>query len=268
MSTPSSAVSPSQTELLAVAVKAAQTAAHYAVHERARCQDANLIDQHDIKLKLDVECQQIVTQTILAAFPSHTILGEEDASYTPPPPDAYEWVVDPIDGTVNFFHGNPFWCCSVAVRQNGTFLASCVCAPDINQLYTATREGDARCNDRVLHVSKTADLASAMINMGLDKMASQEASATRFFNALVPHIQRARICGAAALDICLLAAGAADGYFEPGIYIWDIAAANLILQRAGGQGEILREFGHNKLAFLGSNTTLHQPLKDILNPLL
>ena len=129
---------PTNALLLSTAVAAAQAGSAHASHERARNQEANLIATHDVKLKLDVECQQVITRTILAAFPDHAVLGEEDVAHATPPADAYEWIIDPIDGTVNFFHGSPYWCSSVAVRRNGVVLAGCVCAPDVDLLFQAS----------------------------------------------------------------------------------------------------------------------------------
>ena len=105
---------PSNDLLLATAVAAAQAGSAHAAHQRARKQEANLIATHDVKLQLDVECQQVITRTILDAFPDHAVLGEEDVAHATPPANACEWIIDPIDGTVNFFHGSPYWCSSVA----------------------------------------------------------------------------------------------------------------------------------------------------------
>ena len=111
--------------------------------------------KHDIKLELDVECQRIAEDTIRRRFPAHAILGEEDAaaSKTPPPPSMFQWIIDPIDGTVNFSHGLPWWCCSIAVRHGGQVLAGAVYAPQIGELYTATDESPARLNGSPLRVS-------------------------------------------------------------------------------------------------------------------
>ena len=255
---------PSNALLLQIAVAAAKAGSAYAVKERFRNQDANLISNHDVKLKLDVECQQVVSETILKNFPDHSILGEEDTEQHETAGDAYEWIVDPIDGTVNFFHGSPYWCCSVAVRRNGVVLAGCVCAPDHQMIFEATADGPALCNGKPLHVSTVSDMQLAIVHTGADKSAAPESLPFRFFNAIAVAVQRPRVCGAAALDICLTASGAADGYFEPGIYIWDIAAADLVLRRAGGQGTIMREFGGHRLAYLASNGLIHKPLLDTL----
>jgi len=250
--------------LLKTAIAAAEAGAAHAVNQRSRNQEANLISSRDIKLKLDIECQQIITKTILHDFPDHTILGEEDAEHEKSRPDVYEWVIDPIDGTVNFFHGSPYWCSSVAVRLNGQTLAGCVSAPDMSMRFEATVNGPALRNGTEIHVSDIADLPTSIVHMGADKSAPPGREPLRFFNAIAPRIQRSRICGAAALDICLLAAGAAEGYFEGGIYIWDVAAADLILRRAGGQGTFVRRFADERIAYLGSNGLVHEALHEII----
>lgn len=250
--------------LLQTAVAAAKAGSAHAVKERSRNQDANLVTNHDVKLKLDVECQQVITDAILRDFPDHSVLGEEDDEHKTAPADSYEWVVDPIDGTVNFFHGSPYWCSSVAVRRNGDMLAGCVCAPDMNLIFEATSDGPAKRNGAVIHVSEIAAMDMAIVHTGADKSASAESRPFRFFNAIAGLVQRPRICGAAALDICMTAAGASDAYFEPGIYIWDIAAANLILCRAGGTGTIVRTFGGHRMAYFGSNGLIHKPLLDAI----
>ncbi len=248
--------------LLQTAITAAKAGAAYAVKERSRNQDANLVTNHDVKLKLDVECQQVITALILRDFPGHSVLGEEDDEHNTVAADSYEWIVDPIDGTVNFFHGSPYWCSSVAVRRNGEMLAGCVCAPDMNLVFEATADGPAKRNGAEIHVSKIAAIEIAIVHTGADKSASSASHPFRFFNAIAGMVQRPRICGAAALDICMTAAGACEGYFEPGIYLWDIAAADLILRRAGGTGTIVRTFGGHRLAYLGSNGLVHQLLLD------
>lgn len=250
--------------LLKTAITAAKAGSAHAIDQRSRHQEANLISSRDIKLQLDIECQQVITDTILRDFPSHVILGEEDTEHEKAAPDAYEWVIDPIDGTVNFFHGSPYWCSSVAVRLNGKTLAGCVSAPDIGMRFDATADGPAYRNGAKIHVSEIADLPTSIVHMGADKSAPPGHGPFRFFNAIAPQIQRSRICGAAALDICLVAAGAAEGYFETSIYIWDVAAADLILRQAGGQGTFVRRFAGERIAYLGSNGLIHDTLHDII----
>lgn len=260
---------PTTTKLLETATAAAIAGSNNAATQRGRNQDANDITPHDVKLKLDVECQEIISRTILDVYPDHFILGEEDASENrAPTPGQYEWIIDPIDGTVNFFHSNPHWCSSVAVRLNGETLAACVSAPDVGMLFQASVDSPALCNGKPVSSSKTGDITLAMVHTGADKSDDESIHAFRFFSAIANSVQRVRVCGAAALDICLVAAGASDGYFEPGIYIWDIAAADLILRRAGGRGEITNELGGGRMGYLGTNGILHEKIKSIITPLL
>jgi myo-inositol-1(or 4)-monophosphatase len=255
--------SPSPTALLAVARLAAIRAGDHARHSHGRRDEVNALSRHDVKHKLDVECQQIATATIEAAFSGQTILGEETAGDEYPAPPGVEWIIDPIDGTVNYFHGLPYWCCSIAARTDGVLQAGVVYAPEMQLCFEAAIDGPALCNSRPIQCSSRTHLPHALVNTGTDK--SEDPSRSfRFFNALATRVQRPRIMGAAALDICLVAQGASDGYFEHGVYLWDIAAASLILTRAGGTSEVLRAHGRYRLAYLASNGHLHGALRDAL----
>ena len=258
--------------LLAAARLAASRAGDYARSQRARRHDANAVLQHDIKHKLDVECEAIATRILLDAFPDSSILGEEtSAEGNAPPPAArgVEWIIDPIDGTVNFFHGLPLWNCSIAARIDGVVAAGVVYAPELGYCFEATLDGPALMNGLPIHTSTADDLAACTVHTGADRN-EDPLRANRFINALSNVCQRPRVIGAAALDVCAVAAGMADAYFEHGIYIWDIAAAGLIVQRAGGTGEIVKGLGGHRLAFLATNgrPAVHAALHATLDPLL
>ena len=125
----------------------------------------------------------------------------------------------------------------------------------------------SRGNGEPLRVSDTAELRMANVHTGADKNAAPDSAPFRFFHRIATLVQRPRIYGAAALDICLVASGAADAFFEPGLYLWDIAAADLILRQAGGAGSLLREGPGHRLAYLGSNGRIHAALRSALEPL-
>ena len=258
--------------LLATAGLAASRAGDYARSQRARRHDANAVLQHDIKHKLDVECEAIATRILLDAFPESTILGEETSTEDgapPPPAKGVEWIIDPIDGTVNFFHGLPLWNCSIAARVDGVVTAGVVYAPELGYRFEATVDGPALLNGLPIHTSATDDLAACTVHTGADRN-EDPLKANRFFNALSEVCQRPRVMGTAALDVCAVAAGMADAYFEHGIYIWDIAAAGLIARRAGGTGEIVANLGGHRLAFLATNgrPAVFDALHATLDPLL
>ncbi len=250
---------------LEIAVTAARAAGGYARAQRHRRGEANQRLAHDVKLALDVECQGIVEAIIRERAPGHAILGEESVGAAESGDDRTPlWIVDPIDGTVNFSHGLPFWCCSIGVRLGARSLAGAVYAPDTDELYTATCDGPALCNGAPLHVSSVAAVRDSLIMTGLDKQLDPRLPPFEIFRAISVRAQKARIIGSAALDLCHVAAGRADAYFEQGIYIWDIAAAALIVERAGGRAEQIGDMGHGRLRFLASNGSIHEAVKDII----
>jgi myo-inositol-1(or 4)-monophosphatase len=218
--------------LLDVAICAAEAAGTHAMENRHRRTEATEIFSHDVKLVLDAECQKIAEEVIASEFPDHGILGEEGIKGNRE--EAYEWIIDPIDGTVNYSHGFPYWCCSIAVRRNQTVLAGCVYAPEFGDYYTAHIEEPARLNGQTIKASGTGQLQDALIFTGLSKQfATANEPHFEMFRRLALNTQKLRINGAAALDLCHVAAGSSDGFFETGIYLWDFAAAGLIAEQAG-----------------------------------
>ena len=222
----------SLSHLLDVAICAAEAAGKHALENKDRRSETNESFDHDIKLVLDVECQKKAEAMIQSQFPDHGILGEEDVA--PNHSSPYEWVIDPIDGTMNFSHGFEYWCSSVAVRKNQKVLAGCVYAPDFDTFYTAHIEEVAKLNGRPILVSKTESLKRSMIFTGLSKeMEGSREPHLDMFRMLALNTKKVRINGAAALDLCRVADGTCDGLFETGLYLWDYAAAGLIAEQAG-----------------------------------
>jgi myo-inositol-1(or 4)-monophosphatase len=253
-------------QLQAVATLAARRAGEHVLANLHRRGDVNSVLRTDVKHKLDVEAQETAAAAILAAFPGHAILGEETCD-APLPESDHVWIVDPIDGTINFFHGLPWWCCSVAVRHKGKPVAGTVFIPEMQQTYEATCDGPALCNGAPIRVSATDRLDHAMLATGADKWDLGE-HAFKFMRKVAEIAQRPRILGAAAVDMCMVAAGKLDGYFESGIYVWDMAAAGLIVERAGGRCEVLKSYPGHRLAFLATNGAIHDACRDALLPLL
>jgi myo-inositol-1(or 4)-monophosphatase len=254
-----------EARLLAAAVEATRAATEHARANRSRRHEVAQSFAHDVKLSLDTECQIIAIERIQAHFPDHAILAEESAGNGPiSPPQGFEWIIDPIDGTVNFSHGMPYWCCSVAVRLDGRTLAGAVHAADFNELYTATRSGPALCNGVPLQVSAVGTLAQSMVMTGLDQKVNPNGERFGVFHAIAQAVQKTRVMGAAALDICRVAAGQAEGYFESSIFTWDIAAAALVVERAGGRTETLAALGPHRWCFMATNGPVHEPLKELI----
>lgn len=256
---------PTLRNLQECAIAAATAAGNHALRKGSGRKVVAHRFKHDVKLKLDSECQARAQAVIAGRFPDHAILGEESHG---PSREAgsstYQWIIDPIDGTVNYFHGLPWWCCSIAVRLGRTMLAGAVYSPPQDLLYTATAASAATRNGKRIHPSSVASLDQAIVMTGLDKDSVGKRPPLQTFKRMALNTQKARVMGSAALDICLVADGGSDGYFEAGIFIWDVAAAGLIVDRAGGRSEIITDLRDNRLSFLATNGLIHRQLKRLL----
>ncbi|MBM4152459.1 MAG: inositol monophosphatase [Kiritimatiellaceae bacterium] len=248
---------PSNQDLLNVCIEAAKTAGNHALKNIHRREEIFQQFAHDIKLVMDSECQQVAEQIIHSHFPDHAILGEEgeiSASHE------LEWVIDPIDGTANYTRDFPFWCCSVAVRRNQEVLAGCVFIPNFNECYTATIDGTACCNGTPIHASSVQTLDKATFFTGLTKDIDPRSIA--FFSDIAPRVSKIRMLGSAAIDLCHVACGRSDGYFEAGLYVWDIAAAGLIARRAGAISTTWPREEKHHMSFLCTTPAIHAALRD------
>ena len=254
--------------LLETAIKAARTAGLHALNNRHRKSETVLVAAHDVKLKLDRECQEIAEGLVRKAFPRHAILAEESADKGQPADNPhgspFTWIIDPIDGTVNFTHGMPWWCCSVAVTHNGQTLAGAVFAPSFNELFAAARGEPSHCNGQPISVSRVRTMKESMILTGLDQKMTTKMPRLALFRDIADNVQKARVMGAAALDICRVASGQAEGYFESGVYIWDVAAAGLIVEMAGGRSETLAEPSPHQIFHMATNGAIHDEFRQFL----
>jgi myo-inositol-1(or 4)-monophosphatase len=253
-------------KLLDVAVRSAQKAGQHAIKNYRRRKDITQRFEHDVKLELDLECQEKAEQVIRKAYPEHNILGEEKGTLTTGPEPL--WIIDPIDGTVNFLHGIPLWCASVAVQVEGRIVAGAVFLPEMEECYTATIHHLSRCNGKLIHASEVKRLEDALVLTGLSKHVHTSPEAGDVFRAVSERAQKVRIMGAAAVDICHVACGRADGYIETGIYLWDVAAGGLIAERAGARIEVLEKIDALRMRFLCTNGHIHEPLKQIVTSAL
>lgn len=205
---------------------------------------ANAVTQHDIKLELDVRSQSLIERRVRSAFPQAALLGEEGVAGDAE--SAWRWVVDPIDGTVNFAYGIPHACVSIALQQRASkrsalaysdgyeTLVGVVYDPFCDELWTAIRGQPARLNGKIVRVSRRAKLNEAIVSIGFAKNRETLEATLPYFIELVRRVRKMRIMGAAALALTYVATGRFDAYIERGIRIWDIAAGGLILQCAGG----------------------------------
>lgn len=246
-------------DLMKVAELAARKGGDFAYENRHRCQEVNRRDHHDVKLKMDEETQQVIEDFLVATYPDHSILGEEWGNLDT---DAdYLWVVDPIDGTMNYFRDIAHWCTSVAVMHRGTVVAGAVFAPEQDELFVASVEEPAVCNGREIRVSDIGEIQAATIcTAGLSRIAGS-AERLAAFDRLIREASKTRVFGAAALDICFVARGRMDAMYEYGLKLWDVAAAGLIVQQAGGTFEQFERTSDLSGAYFVGNGVIDTALK-------
>ncbi len=193
---------------------------------------------HDIKLELDVRCQKLITRELAQHFLDIPVLGEE-AIDTRVHSTGARWVVDPIDGTVNFAHGIPHAAVSIALqeRHDDQYLTTVglVYDPFMDECWTAIRGYPAYRNGRKIHVSSNTELSTAVISLGFAKSSESLNQMLPVFHKLIPKVRKIRLMGSAALAMTYVADGRFDAYIEHGIRLWDIAAGALIVEQAGGQ---------------------------------
>jgi myo-inositol-1(or 4)-monophosphatase len=228
-------VGETQTELLAVAVEAA-TMAGALLLERVRTGRERSVSSKstptDLVSEADLASERAIRALLAERRPDDGFVGEEGGSQDGT--SGLEWVVDPLDGTVNFLFGIPQWCVSVAVRDGaGMTLAGAVYDPNRGELFTATRDEKAWLGAIELRGSERGELATAMVATGLAYDAKVRAAQAQVLARAAGEVRDIRRFGSAALDLAWTAAGRFDAYFERTVKPWDIAAGALICERAG-----------------------------------
>lgn len=190
---------------------------------------------NDFVTEVDQAAERAIIDTLLNAYPGHGILGEETGREHGAKDSEYLWIIDPLDGTTNFIHGLPIYCVSIALSVRGQIQQAVVYDPTRNDLFNATRGRGAFLNDRRLRVSKRTRLSEALIGTGFPfRKGDNLTRYLKMFEVLVQECAGLRRPGAAALDLCYVAAGYYDAFFEMGLQPWDMAAASLIVTEAGG----------------------------------
>lgn len=223
--------------MLNVAIKAAR-AAGAIINRAALDVEAVRISQkqvNDFVTEVDHAAEQAIIETLLTAYPGHGILAEETGSTHGARHSDYVWIIDPLDGTTNFIHGFPVYCVSIAMAFKGKVEHAVVYDPTRNDLFTATRGRGAFMNDRRIRVSKRTQLKDCLVSTGFPFRPGDNFKHYLAMMAdLMPRTAGLRRPGAAALDLAYVAAGFADGFFESGLSIWDVAAGSLLVTEAGG----------------------------------
>lgn len=218
--------------------------------------------------EVDHACEEAVRRFLKRRFPSHGFWGEEGGRRHRGADPTYTWLVDPLDGTVNFSHSYPFFCCSVALLKRGDSfpMVGAVYDPLRGELFSAERGKGAHLNGRRLQVSPVANLGDSLLATGFAYAVRETRYNLDNFRRFVLAAQGVRRDGSAALNLCYVAAGRFDGFWERGLQAWDMAAGVLCVREAGGivtdvTGKPFDLFAGNALA---SNGRLHSAMREIL----
>ena len=224
----------------------------------------------DLVTATDREVEAFVVERLRRAFPDHVFVAEEASSGTGPqrpPADRYAWYLDPIDGTTNFAHSYPQFALSLALARGDELQLGIVYDPTRREMFAARRGGGATLNDKPIHVSTVGDIGQALLGTGFPYDRREHVDFYLGFLAdFMCCAQGVRRAGAASLDLCYIACGRLDGFWEWKLSPWDTSAGCLIIREAGGMvtdfdGGSFDPFGQQTLA---SNGRIHQAMVDVL----
>lgn len=229
-------ISLTPSELLPFAELIAREAGQFIVASMKEELKVHEATHHDIKLELDSLTEKKIHQRILSRYPEHSMLGEEGGQQAGK--GSYEWIIDPIDGTVNLAYGIPHFCVSVACKYGEEILVGVIYDPCRDEIFAAGRGLGATLNGNPIHVSTRTKVDEAILALGFSKHRESIDTCLELYQYYGPRARKLRAMGSAALDMAYISCGRLDAYIEQGIKIWDIAAGIVLLEEAGGKVEL------------------------------
>lgn len=217
----------------------------------------------DLVTEADRETEALIVRRILGARPNDGLLGEEGANREGS--SGIRWVIDPIDGTTNFVYGVPAYSVSIGIERDGQMIAGVVSDVALQQVYSASLGGGAFLDGRRIQVSKRTDLSTSLMGIGFAYDPERRDLQARFYDRVMTHIRDVRRMGSAALDLCRVASGQLDGYFEFQLNPWDIAAGGLIVREAGGITRGFHGFTFEEGYVLATPPALSEPMLAVID---
>lgn len=222
---------------LNTAIKAARSAGQIiarAADRIDRIEVATKSNINDLVTSIDRASEAEIISVIKKAYPDHSILGEESGSILGTNINDVLWIIDPLDGTLNFVHGFPHFCVSIGVQIRGVMEHGVVYDPIANELFTASKGSGAQLNDHRIRVSDCKNFATSLIGAGFPSKRESIDVGMKRMRDVLEQCGDLRRAGAAALDLAYVAAGRLDGFWETGLGAWDMAAGALLVREAGG----------------------------------
>jgi myo-inositol-1(or 4)-monophosphatase len=256
----------SEPTFLSVAINAAQAASN--LHQFYAGSDVDIstkTSHSDLVTEVDKLCEEKLREVILASFPEHAVLGEEGGETQGNA--THRWIIDPLDGTLNYAHGFPFYGVSIALEINGVLEVGVVLDSTLNEMFYATKGGGAFCNGTPIRVSSTLHLRQALIATGFSSNPELFQKNVSLLSKVLPRVRAIRRPGSAALVLCYIACGRLDGLWELKLEPWDMAAGLLILQEAGGSitGPTGKVHQLSEKTVIASNGYVHKELLHLLD---
>jgi len=221
---------------------------------------------NNLVTEVDTQAEAAIIAIIHHHFPEHSIIGEESGAVDNA--SAFQWVIDPIDGTVNFAHGIPLCCVSIGLKEGDHMLLGAVYNPMMNELFFAERGKGATLNGKQIHVSRKTDFSKACLVTGFPyHWPETKVHPVKIFERFVMKGLPVRRLGSAAIDLCWVACGRFDGFWEFNLQPWDVAAGYLIVEEAGGKVSGFHNEHHDIFAkeTLVSNGLIHEEMRDLIN---
>ncbi len=213
----------------------------------------------DLVTEADSASQRRIGEILAGAFPDSTLLGEEDGA-TPDPSNPWRWVVDPLDGTINFAHGFPFWCVSIALEHEGELVVGVIHNPISGETFGATKGQGAELDGRPIRVSKAARLRESLISTGMPTPFEPDADRTlALMKRMSSGTHSVRRTGASALNLAYVAAGGFDAFYATKVHPWDVAAGVVLVREAGGAVSAISggPYDMYSLELLATNGAIH-----------
>src|SRR5437016_6747526 len=214
----------------------------------------------DLVTQADRSSEELIFERIRKQWPTHDVLGEEGSRQETG--SDFRWYIDPLDGTTNFAHGYPVFCVSIALEYRNERVAGVIFDPTRNEMFVAEKGAGARLNDRAIHVSKIARLAESLLATGFPSHKRHKNPNIHFYHQITLRSHGVRRAGSAALDLCYVACGRYDAFWEFNLNSWDTAAGVLLVQEAGGRVTNFSAgpFSIDSREVLASNGLLHDEL--------
>ncbi|MCX5679872.1 MAG: inositol monophosphatase family protein [Candidatus Omnitrophica bacterium] len=248
-----------------VAIRAAYASGLLIKRSVGKISNVSYKGRDNIVTNVDRSSEELIIKMILRAFPDHSILSEESS-----PIDSgsrYRWVIDPIDGTTNFAHAFPFFCVSIALEESGKIILGVVYDPMRDEIFIAGQGRGATLNGKKIKVSRVDKLSNGFLATGFSYGITRKDRNIMHFSKLLVKTQAIRRAGSAALDLCYVACGRFDGFWEMNLHPWDSAAASLIVREAKGVVTKFdgKSYSHYDKNILATNGRIHSQMVKVLS---